>query len=265
MAIEDNNRLSMSEDTFYAIDIEGLVKRYKGRINPTLNALTLRVERGSLFGLVAPNGAGKTTTIEIMCGLKSFDSGSVRINGLSIKDSLPAIKNIIGFVPQEIALTPSLTGRENLRFIGGIYGIRDCDLKIRIEELLAQFGLTNSADKQICDYSGGMKRRINLIAGMIHSPEILILDEPTVGVDAQSRNLILEELVKINRAGTTVLFISHYLEEAETICDKVALMDSGKIVLEGDPAKLAMQYPECKNLEGLYFKLTGKQMRDTNE
>jgi len=231
VAIEDNNRLSMSEDTFYAIDIEGLVKRYKGRINPTLNALTLRVERGSLFGLVAPNGAGKTTTIEIMCGLKSFDSGSVRINGLSIKDSLPAIKNIIGFVPQEIALTPSLTGRENLRFIGGIYGIRDCDLKIRIEELLAQFGLTNSADKQICDYSGGMKRRINLI----------------------------------NRAGTTVLFISHYLEEAETICDKVALMDSGKIVLEGDPAKLAMQYPECKNLEGLYFKLTGKQMRDTNE
>ncbi len=255
----------MLQDTIYAIDIEGLVKRYKGRVNPTLNSLNLRVKKGSLFGLVAPNGAGKTTTIEIMCGLKSFDSGSVKIEGLSVKNSLSAIKSIIGFVPQEIALTPSLTGRENLRFIGGIYGVSDSELKVRVDELLAQFGLSNSADKQIGEYSGGMKRRINLIAGMIHRPQTLILDEPTVGVDAQSRNLILEELVKINRAGTTVMFISHYLEEAEAICDNVALMDGGRIVLEGNPAELAMQHPECKNLEALYFKLTGKQMRDTYE
>jgi ABC-2 type transport system ATP-binding protein len=255
----------MTEDTIYAIDIQGLVKRYKGRVNPTLNNLNLKVEKGSLFGLVAPNGAGTTTTLEIMCGLKNFDSGCVRICGLSVKDSISEIKNLIGFVPQEIALIPSLTGRENLRFIGGIYGISDSKLKVRIEDLLAQFGLTNSADKHISEYSGGMKRRINLIAGMIHSPQILILDEPTVGVDAQSRNLILEELVKINKNGTTVLFISHYLEEAECVCDKVALMDGGKVVLEGNPTDLAMQHPECRNLEGIYFKLTGKQMRDTYE
>jgi len=255
----------MSEDPIYVIDIEGLVKRYKGRVNPTLNALSLKVERGSLFGLVAPNGAGKSTTIEIMCGLKSFDSGSVKINGLSVKDSLSVIKTIIGLVPQDIALFPSLTGRENLRVIGGIYGIDSVELKPRIEELLAQFGLTNSADKPVNEFSGGMKRRINLIAGLIHRPQILILDEPTVGVDAQSRNLILEELVKINRGGTTVMFISHYLEEAESICDRVALMDGGKIVLEGNPAELTKQHTDCKNLESLYFKLTGKQMRDTYE
>lgn len=255
----------MLDSAVYAIDIKGLVKRYKGRVNPILNSLCLRVETGSLFGLVAPNGAGKTTTIEIMCGLKGFDSGDVKINGLSVKDSLNAIKKIIGFVPQDIALFPSLTGRENLRVIGGIYGINEGELKLRIKNLLAQFGLTNSADKLVSEYSGGMKRRINIVAGMMHRPQILILDEPTVGVDAQSRNLILEELVKINREGTTVMFISHYLEEAESICDKIALMDGGRVVLEGNPCELSEQHPDCKNLEALYFKLTGKQMRDTYE
>jgi ABC-2 type transport system ATP-binding protein len=218
-----------------------------------------------MYGLLAPNGAGKTTTIDILCGLKKFDSGRVMIDGLNVPSELGEIKKVIGLVPQEIALFPSLTGRENLKIIGGMYGVEGKVLNERVDDLLTRFGLENSADRQLTQYSGGMKRRINLLAGLLHKPKILILDEPTVGVDAQSRNLILEELVKINKEGTTVLFISHYLEEAECICDIVGLMDGGKIVLEGNPVELARSNPECKNLEALYIKLTGKQMRDTYE
>jgi ABC-2 type transport system ATP-binding protein len=249
----------------FAIFTEGLVKRYKGKSNSTLNSLDLKIPRGSMYGLLAPNGAGKTTTIDILCGLKKFDSGRVMIDGLNVPSELGEIKKVIGLVPQEIALFPSLTGRENLKIIGGMYGVEGKVLNERVDDLLTRFGLENSADRQLTQYSGGMKRRINLLAGLLHKPKILILDEPTVGVDAQSRNLILEELVKINKEGTTVLFISHYLEEAECICDIVGLMDGGKIVLEGNPVELARSNPECKNLEALYIKLTGKQMRDTYE
>ena len=249
----------------FAIFTEGLVKRYKGKSNSTLNGLDLKIPRGSMYGLLAPNGAGKTTTIDILCGLKKFESGTVMIDGLKVPSELAEIKKVIGLVPQEIALFPSLTGRENLKIIGGMYGVEGKILNERVSELLERFGLENSADRLLTQYSGGMKRRINLLAGLLHKPKILILDEPTVGVDAQSRNLILEELVKLNREGTTTLFISHYLEEAECICDIVGLMDGGKIVLEGNPAVLGKSNPECKNLEALYFKLTGKQMRDTYE
>ncbi|GAB1373125.1 MAG: ABC transporter ATP-binding protein [Bacteroidales bacterium] len=249
----------------YAIFTEGLTKKYKGKINPTLDGLTLKILKGSLYGLLAPNGAGKTTTIDILCGLKRFDSGRVLVDGFNVPAELSEIKKIIGLVPQEIALFPMLTGKENLRIIGGMYGVEGNILKERVDELLERFGLENSAERPLSQYSGGMKRRINLLAGLLHKPKILILDEPTVGVDAQSRNLILEELIKINREGTTVLFISHYLEEAECICDTVGLIDGGKIVLEGNPVELGKSNPECKNLEALYFKLTGKQMRDTYE
>ena len=252
------------QDSF-AIYTEDLVKKYKGKSNPTLNGLNLKIPRGSLYGILAPNGVGKTTTIDILCGLKKFDSGRVMIDGLEVPSNLGEIKKIIGLVPQEIALFPMLTGRENLRIIGGMYGVEGGVLNQRVTELLARFGLENSADRPLTHYSGGMKRRINLLAGLLHKPKILILDEPTVGVDAQSRNLILEELIKLNREGTTVLFISHYLEEAECICNIVGLMDGGKIVLEGNPVELGKSNPECKNLEALYFKLTGKQMRDTYE
>ena len=248
-----------------AIEIVNLSKRYKNRINPTLNGLSLSIPQGSLFGILAPNGAGKTTTIDIICGLKKFEGGDVFVGGYSVKKDIKKIKKLIGLVPQEIALFSALTGRENLTVIGGIYGISKEELKIRINSLLDQFGLSNSADKVIGEYSGGMKRRINLIAGLLHNPEILILDEPTVGVDSQSRNLILEELIKINKKGTTILFISHYLEEAECLCDTIAMIDGGKIVLQGNPRTLTDSEPGCKNLEALYFKLTGKQMRDSYE
>jgi len=153
---------------------------------------------------------------------------------------------------------------ENLRIIGGIYGIAAPVLKKRIDDLLELFDLYGSRNNIISHYSGGMKRRINLIAGMLHEPGILILDEPTVGVDAQSRKLILEKLKEINRTGTTILFISHYLEEAEEICDQVAFIDNGRVISQGSPKELIERNCKCNNLESVYLCLTGKQMRDCN-
>lgn len=248
----------------FAIEIDKLTKTYKGKKSPTLNSLTLNIPFGSLFGLLAPNGAGKTTTISAICGLRKFESGSIHVDGISVMKSMHKIKSIIGLVPQDIALFPSLTAMENLRIFGGIYGIPREILMKKIGDMLELFDLSGSKDTIISQYSGGMKRRINLIAGMLHNPKILILDEPTVGVDAQSRKLILDKLKEINNTGTTILFISHYLEEAEEICNEVALMDNGQIICQGSPKELVDSNCKCKNLESLYLSLTGKQMRDNH-
>jgi len=252
-------------DKSCAIETNNLFKRYKGKDKPTLDGLSLKIPYGSLYGLLAPNGAGKTTAINIICGLRRFDKGEVYVSGYSTKNELNKIKPHLGLVPQELALFPSLTAKENLLIFGGIYGMRGAVLRKRVEELLELFDLTSSKDTIINHFSGGMKRRINLIAGMIHSPKILILDEPTVGVDAQSRKLILDKLVEINKEGTTILFISHYLEEAEAICNEVALMDNGKIICEGKPEELYRTYECGQNLESLYMLITGKKMRDYHE
>ncbi len=248
----------------FAIEINDLTKTYKGKKHPTLNGLNLNIPFGSLFGLLAPNGAGKTTTIGAICGLRKFETGSIYVNGLSVKKNLNQIKSVIGLVPQDIALFPSLTAGENLRIIGGIYGIATPVLKKRIDDLLDLFDLNGSRNNIISNYSGGMKRRINLIAAMLHEPKVLILDEPTVGVDAQSRKLILDKLKEINRTGTTILFISHYLEEAEEICDQVAFIDNGRVISQGSPKELIEKNCRCNNLESVYLCLTGKQMRDCN-
>jgi ABC-2 type transport system ATP-binding protein len=249
----------------YAIETVHLKKTYRGKAVPTLDDLCLRIPYGSLFGLLAPNGAGKTTAINVICGLRRFDGGAVFVGGHSIATEMKAVKPLLGLVPQEIALFPSLTARENLKIFGGLNGLSGSKLNSRVDELLTLFDLTQSRDTIIGHFSGGMKRRINLIAGMLHSPRILILDEPTVGVDAQSRKLILDKLLEINRSGTTILFISHYLEEAEEICSEVAFMDRGTILCQGNPSRLKAGYSECPNLESLYLTLTGKKMRDHHE
>lgn len=248
----------------FAIEILDLVKTYKGKSSPTLNGLTLNIPYASLFGLLAPNGAGKTTTLGAICGLRQFESGSIYVDGFSVKKEMKQIKSIIGFVPQDIALFPTLSALENLRIIGGIYGLPKNQLNSKIDELLTLFDLLESKNSYISQFSGGMKRRINLIAGMMHNPKILILDEPTVGVDAQSRKLILEKLVEINYKGTTILFISHYLAEAQEICDQVAFIDQGRVICQGKPMELISNDSACDNLETLYISLTGKHMRDYN-
>ena len=195
-----------------AIEITDLFKTYKGADEPALNGIRLEVPMGEIFGLLGPNGAGKTTTINILCGILPASSGTVNIAGLSLHSNLTEIKRTIGVVPQDIALYPTLTANENLSFIGSMYGLKGRALRSRIDECLGIFGLHKFAKRQVQTYSGGMKRRLNLIAGIMHRPKILFLDEPTVGIDVQSRTVILDFLKKLNQEGTTIIYTSHYME-----------------------------------------------------
>jgi len=243
------------------IEIKDLYKHYRGNKNPAVNGLSLSIEEGEIFGLLGPNGAGKTTAISIMCGLRSFEKGEVRIAGYSVKEEMDNIKPLIGVVPQDIALYPTLTAYENLKIFGGIYGLEKKALNERIDELLTLFGLEKNKNRQVGKYSGGMKRRVNLIAGLLHHPRLLFLDEPTVGIDVQSRYVILENLKEINKAGTTIIYTSHHLNEAETFCTSIALVDEGRIICEGKPKQL-IEMERVETLEALFLLKTGKNLRD---
>lgn len=244
------------------IEIRDLTKIYKGSDEAAVNSINLDILPGEIFGLLGPNGAGKTTTISILCGLFPPTKGSVIIDRLDIRSDLEKIKQIIGVVPQDIALYPTLTARENLTFFGNMYGLYGTILRDKINHYLSEFGLTKNANKTISRYSGGMKRRVNLIAGLLHDPKIIVLDEPTVGIDVQSRVVILEYLKEINNQGTTIIYTSHYMEEAENLCSRVAIIDRGNIIALGDPKDLLAAHPEFKNLENVFIHLTGKDMRD---
>jgi len=244
------------------IAIRDLTKYYKGSDIPAIDHISLEIFRNEIFGLLGPNGAGKTTTISILSGLFPPTGGEVTIDGLDIRHDHDRFKYIIGVVPQELALYPTLTGLENLQFFGNMYGLKGKELAKRIDESLGRFGLEKYARKKIAHYSGGMKRRINLIAGLLHKPKVLFLDEPTVGIDVQSRNVILEFLHELQETGTTIIYTSHYMEEAEKLCTRVAIIDTGKIIAIGNPKKLVEENPEFKNLETMFLQLTGKGLRD---
>jgi ABC-2 type transport system ATP-binding protein len=244
------------------ISIKSLKKVYKGSDEPAVDNISLDILRGEVFGLLGPNGAGKTTTISMLCGLFPPTDGTIHVNDFDIRHDLEKIKNIIGVVPQDIALYPTLTALENLTFFGNMYGMKGEGLKSRIYDCLKVFRLEMVAKKRISTYSGGMKRRINLIAGLLHQPQVLFLDEPTVGIDVQSRVVILEYLKEINKMGTTIIYTSHYMEEAENLCTRVAIVDRGKIIALGHPVQLLSERPEFRNLENIFLHLTGKEMRD---
>lgn len=244
------------------IETHNLCKIFKGSDAPVVNDISFTVGRSEVFGLLGPNGAGKTTTISILCGLFPPASGRVIIDGMSLEGDLAGIKQIIGVVPQDIALYPTLSARENLNFYGNMYGITGKKLKDKIELWLNNFGLRDAADRRVSTYSGGMKRRVNLIAGILHDPKILFLDEPTVGVDVQSRNVIMEHLQALNKAGTTIIYTSHHMEEAEHFCTQVAIIDYGKIIAKGSPEELIAAYPGCSNLESVFLHLTKRKLRD---
>lgn len=244
------------------IEIQDLTRYYKGRTEPAVDHLSLDVLEGTIFGLLGPNGAGKTTTIRILCGLLAPTGGDAIIDGYSLKRDLGKIKRVIGVVPQEIALYPTLTARENLLVFGGISGVERSELKRRIDQWLDVFGLEKSQRQQTCYYSGGMKRRLNLIAGLLHNPKILFLDEPTVGVDVQSKNVILENLMEINRKGTTIVYTSHYLEEAENLCSHLAIIDEGRIITRGTLNEIQKEHNMNAKLEDIFLQLTGKELRD---
>ncbi|MDR0295464.1 MAG: ABC transporter ATP-binding protein [Prevotellaceae bacterium] len=243
------------------ININNVSKTYRGNAAPAVSNFSIDVVQGEIFGLLGPNGAGKSTLLNILSGLLPFDTGKISICGRKLPQQLNEIKPLIGVVPQEIALYPSMTAVENLKVFGGFYGLRKKELNRRIDSLIAYFGLAQSKNRWIKTYSGGMKRRINLIAGLLHQPTILFLDEPTVSVDVQSKTLILDNLKEINAQGTTIIYTSHFMEEAEMLCSRVAFIDEGKLLCKGTPNDL-IQDSGCENLEALYLKLTGKTLRD---
>lgn len=244
------------------IEIKNLTKYYKGSDIPAVDNISFEIERNEIFGLLGPNGAGKTTTISMLCGLFPPTKGEITIDGISQKHGTEKIKNIIGVVPQDIALYQSLTARENLMFIGTMYGLKGKYLRQRIEESIEMLGLTANIDRKIGTYSGGMKRRVNLVAGILHNPKIIFLDEPTVGIDVQSRNVIIDYLKTLNSSGTTIIYTSHHMEEAENLCTRVAIIDNGEIVTSGNPKDLICNSDSCINLEGIFLNLTGKDLRD---
>ncbi|TMR92263.1 ABC transporter ATP-binding protein [Nonomuraea basaltis] len=197
--------------------------------------VTFTIEAGETYGLLGPNGAGKTTTISMIAGILERDSGEVLISGRPL--STPS-KRQIGYVPQDLALYPDLSARENLRFFARLYGLRRAEARPRIDEVLGVVGLTDRADDAVKEYSGGMKRRLNIGVGLLHRPPLLILDEPTAGVDPQSRNAILESVAALAGAGVAVLYTTHYMEEAERLCDRIGIIDLGKIRAEGTRREL---------------------------
>lgn len=245
-----------------AIHIENLSKKYKGATNYSVSDLNLTIKENEIFGLLGPNGAGKTTLISMLCGLIRPTSGDFSIAGLSYKTGANTIKKKIGVVPQEIALYPTLTARENLTYFGSMYGIAGKYLHKKVADALEKQGLSQFADKQIQTFSGGMKRRVNLIAGVLHRPEILFLDEPTVGVDVQSKNVILSYLKSLNAAGMTIVYTSHHLSEAQDFCTEIAIIDRGTIYTQGTPEKLISGTAGARNLEEVFLVLTGKELRD---
>ncbi|MCX7843114.1 MAG: ABC transporter ATP-binding protein [Clostridia bacterium] len=218
------------------IELKGLEKSY-GKTKAVDN-VSLQIMEGEVFGLLGPNGAGKSTLISMVTTLISPDSGEIVIKGNSLRKKTGEIKKLLGLVPQEIALYPTLTARENLMFWGRMYGLGGALLKERVEEAFELAGLKERAGDRIDSFSGGMKRRINIAAALLHHPEILIMDEPTVGIDPQSRNHILETVLKLNGKGMTVIYTSHYMEEVEFLCSRIAIMDHGKIIAAGTKDEL---------------------------
>jgi ABC-2 type transport system ATP-binding protein len=239
-----------------------LTKMYPKASRPALEKFNISIYCDEIFGLLGPNGAGKTTAISIMSSTIAPTSGRITMEGLDVSKHASRIRTRIGLVPQDIALYPALTAHENLAFFGRIYGLSGSRLEKRIAEVLELVCLEEKAHQPVHTYSGGMKRRANLAVGLLHRPQLLYLDEPTVGIDAQSRFLILERLAALRDAGITMLYTTHYMEEAQKLCDRIAIMDEGQIIAEGTPATLLARRPECTNLGELFLALTGKDLRD---
>ena len=208
--------------------IRNVAKRY-GNFT-AVDGVTFAIERGEIFGLLGPNGAGKTTLISLLAGLLPLETGEIEVAGQDVRRAGRAVKSAIGIAPQELAIYPRLSAKENLEFFGQLYGLRGAELRSRTDAMLARVGLSDRADSRAETYSGGMKRRLNLAAALMHSPQLLLLDEPTVGVDPQSRNHIFEGVRALNQQGLTVLYTSHYMEEVEALCSRVGIMDGGKLI-----------------------------------
>jgi ABC-2 type transport system ATP-binding protein len=220
------------------VEVSNIVKQYPGSAEPAVRGVSFAIQQGEIFGFLGPNGAGKTTTISMLSCLLMPTGGTATIAGLDLIKQAAQVKWHIGLVPQDLALYPTISARDNLNFFGRIYGLSGKVLKQRVDDALKMVGLFERANDAVEKFSGGMKRRVNIAAGLLHQPDILFLDEPTVGVDPQSRNFIFDNVEQLNRQGVTVLYTTHYMEEAERLCDRVAIIDQGRIVALDTPSAL---------------------------
>lgn len=228
------------------LEARNLVKKY-GDFT-AVNGISFEIKEGEIFSLLGPNGAGKTTTISMLSTLYIPTSGEATVGGHSIIKEPMAVRNLIGVVPQDLALYDDLTARENLSFWGQMYNLTGKKLNTRIDEVLEQIGLTDKAKQRVKTYSGGMKRRVNIGVGLLHKPKLLFMDEPTVGIDPQSRRAILDSVKDLNKQGMTVLYTTHYMEEAAELSDRVGIMDHGVLIALGTQAELTKQVGEMETL-----------------
>lgn len=246
-----------------AVSIQHLAYQYPGQLQPVFKELDLEVITGERFGLFGPNGAGKTTLMNCMTGLLSFTEGNITLMGNRVLPHHKSFHHLFGFVPQDFSFYQELSPVENLEFFGAWYGLSKPQIKQRTTHLLEVLGLADVGKKQVQKFSGGMKRRVNLAIGVLHEPSVLFLDEPTVGVDVQTRHAMIKYLMELNNNGTTLIYTSHQLKEAEDLCNKIALFDEGKIIAKGTLQQLLSANNE-ESLEGLFIKLTGKDYRDAD-
>jgi len=220
------------------VEADQLVKQYPGNPEPSVRGLSFAIQQGEIFGFLGPNGAGKTTTISMLSCLLKPTEGNATIAGFDLIHQSSNVKRQIGLVPQDLALYPTLSARDNLSYFGRIYGLKGSELRQRVDDALEMVSLLDRAGDAVETFSGGMKRRVNIAAGLLHNPQILFLDEPTVGVDPQSRNFIFDNVESLNRDGLTVLYTTHYMEEAQRLCDRVAIIDQGQVIALDTPKAL---------------------------
>jgi ABC-2 type transport system ATP-binding protein len=229
------------------LECKSLVRSFDGR--RVVDDVSFHIEPGETYGLLGPNGAGKTTTIRMVCGLLRHDEGAIAIGGRRVEEAGVGIKHLVGYVPQEIALYPDLTARENLRFFGRLQDLSRRQLARRVDEVLDVIDLRERGDDRVDAFSGGMKRRLNIGVGLLHEPALLVLDEPTVGVDPQSRHAILESVRAFRAGGMAVLYTTHYMEEAEHVCDRIGIIDHGRLIAEGTQRELVALVAERDRIE----------------
>lgn len=244
------------------LEVKNLSKAY-GKKNVVQN-LQFDVKESEIIGLIGPNGAGKSTMIKMLIDAETKDEGNINFNGENIEKDMRSYKKSIGVVPQDVAVYDDINAYENVKFFCSLYGYRGVQLKNRVKEALDFVGLWDRRKDLPTKYSGGMKRRLNIACSIAHSPKLLIMDEPTVGIDPQSRNHIMEAIKTLNTRGTTVIYVSHYMEEIEAICSRIIIMDHGSIVEDMEKSLLKNKYEEqnLNTLEEIFLKLTGTELRD---
>lgn len=253
----------MSEKQEIILKTEELTKKYDHK--EVVDSLSLEIKRGEIFGLLGPNGAGKSTTLNMICSIVKPTYGNVELFGKNVTKHKKEVMQKVGYIPQELALHGNLKAWENVELFTSLYGIKGKELKTAIDESLDYVGLSEQRDKFAKTFSGGMKRRLNIACAIYHHPDLLIFDEPTVGIDPQSRNFILEKIKESNRKGATVIYTSHYMEEVEAICTRIAIMDNGKIIAIGTSDELKKLVSEDRteiSLEEVFLTLTGRKLRD---